>query len=340
MATNSIVRIPGDYILTAKNGGIVLDVASTSSVYAANPGAVTIYGDLNVIGSTTAIASTNTNITDNIIFLNSGETNTYVSSGYSGIAISRGSASTLTNAAYLIFNDTRSWAYDNFASFRGVWELATASSSTNFYGTALQVSAIRIDQGTTFLNFLGKENPLAVLNVRGTTNYEQQVLDDDDIPNKKYVDDRFFIGNELARKLQVGKTYVEINDDSVVPSDPYYSPVNRIQAALGTSTNVVFKLEGTSALVQGLTISDTNISVNTGRFTENMTISAVGTGTVRVSGPLGLRYSGRQQPVSNFTHVYSTATVGGGGTGLFFVNTDRQDELVSRKRAIIYGIIF
>ena len=340
MATNSIVRVPGDYILTAKSGGIVLDVSSTSTIYAANPGTVTIYGNLDVIGSSTTVESTNTNITDNIIFLNGGETNNYVTKGYSGIAISRGSVSTLTNAAYLLFNDTRYWAYDNVLSFRGVWELATAAGAQNFYGTALQVSAIRIDAGTNFLNFLGKENPLAMLNVRGTTNYEQQVLDDDDIPNKKYVDDRFFVGNELARKLKVGNTFVEINDNSVVPSDPYYSATNRIKAVLGTSTNVVFQLEGTSALVQGLTISDTNISVNAGRFTENMTISAVGTGTVRVNGPIGLRYSGGQEAILNHTHVYSTSTVGGGGTGLFFVNTARQDELVSRKRAIIYGIIF
>jgi hypothetical protein len=38
--------------------------------------------------------------------------------------------------------------------------------------------------------------------------------------------------------------------------------------------------------------------------------------------------------------LYSTATISGGGTGVYFINGNTQDELVSRRRSIIYGIIF
>jgi len=341
MPTTSIVRVPGDYLVIAKNGGIVFDLTSTSTIVSANTGTVTIYGDLNVIGSTTYVATTNTNITDNLIYLNAGETNTYVTKGRAGIAIDRGfGVNTTTGIASIIFDDTRTWAYDNVALYRGVWELDAATTSLGKFGSALQLNAIRVDPSLNFLNIFGKENPTAVMNVRGTLNYEQRVLDDDDIPNKKYVDDRASVSNELARKLQVGNTYVEINDSDVVPSDPYFNVIRSISAYLGTNTNRVFRLEGISAQVQGLLINDTNIQVLAGRSSNDLQLTPVGTGTVIVNAGLGLRHTGDVYEEPNMTHIYSTSTVGGGGTGVYFTAINRSDEFVSRKRAIIYGIIF
>jgi len=54
---------------------------------------VTVSGDLNVEGTLTAINTTNTTISDNIIVLNEGETGAGISSGSSGIEIDRGSES-------------------------------------------------------------------------------------------------------------------------------------------------------------------------------------------------------------------------------------------------------
>lgn len=53
---------------------------------------LTVSGNLTVQGTTTSIETTNTNITDNIIELNSGETGTGVTLGTSGIEIDRGLA--------------------------------------------------------------------------------------------------------------------------------------------------------------------------------------------------------------------------------------------------------
>ena len=82
-----IVRVSGDYQVQTKNGGILLDALNDGFVgnRSATPGAVTVYGNLDVLGNTTYIESTNTNVLDNVLFLNAGETNGYVSAGISGI---------------------------------------------------------------------------------------------------------------------------------------------------------------------------------------------------------------------------------------------------------------
>ena len=109
---------------------------------------------------------------------------------------------------------------------------------------------------------------------------------------------------------------------------------------LGTSTNVVFRLEDTDAEIQGLYLSDTNITVKSSRSSESIRISAYNTGTVEIASALSLANINPPSVKPYHTNVYSTATIGGGGTGVYFVNTQLSDELVSRRRAIIYGLIF
>lgn len=340
MGTSSIVRTPGDYVIFAPNGGVVIDVNNpTTTIRPPNTGTVTIYGNLDVIGGTTFIETTNTNITDNILVLNNGETANYVSLGTAGLLISRSVDANTGSAATFLFNDTEYWQYDNLTSTRGIWELGVGDG-VGPKPSAIRISAIRIGGQQNFLNLFGQDNPNAMLNVRGTLDYETRVNDDDDIPNKKYVDDRFYTGNETTKKLQVGKSFVKINDNSVGISDPYYFQSNKIFAALGTSTNIVFKLEGITALIQGITITDAVVTVNEGRSSPDLTLTPASTGTVQITSSVSLTNVNKPKPIRSSTQVYSTSTVGGGGTGLYYVNTNNTDELVSRKRSIIYGIIF
>ena len=65
-----------------------------------------IYGDLTVQGTTTSINTTDTEITDNILLLNQGETGSGVSKGTSGIEIARGS---LFNASWKWNEVTGRW---------------------------------------------------------------------------------------------------------------------------------------------------------------------------------------------------------------------------------------
>ena len=62
--TTDVLRVSGDYVVEAKS-------STTTSVTIDTPLTI-VTGNLNVLGSFTNITSTNTNITDNIIVLNSG----------------------------------------------------------------------------------------------------------------------------------------------------------------------------------------------------------------------------------------------------------------------------
>ena len=111
--------------------------------------------------------------------------------------------------------------------------------------------------------------------------------------------------------------------------------------ALGTSTSIAFKLEGSTALIQGITVDNNEIRVNGGTSRKDLILTPYSnSGTVIVNSGVCLTNSNAPTARSRHTEIWSTSTVGGGGTGLYFVNTVQSDELVSKKRAIIYGIIF
>ena len=329
--TTDVLKVPGDYKIIAKNGNVIFDLTGATT------GTVQIFGNLDIIGQVSQIESVITVIDDPIITLNYGDPGTTITNGRSGIEVARDTNDPLRSAT-LLMDDTLTFTDDFGNTHVGVWdfqsELESAAIRTNF---------VRMDPAnTSTLVLLGNgDNAYSVVSVRGTIDYELQVLHDDDIPNKKYVDSAFYAGTNLAKKLQVGNSFVEINDSSVPFSDPYYSPFDQIFAALGTSTNIVFKLEGNEALIQGLTISDNTIEVNSS--STNLILDPKPGNNVLITSPLSLQEQTTATiptPVVNETVIYYQEPAGGGGTGLYFVNTVRSDELVSRRRAIIYGIIF
>ena len=88
-------RIIGNYTLTNKETAGANVIISTGTLF--------IDGNLQIGGNSQSISHTNTDITDNIIILNKGETSAGVSSPYvSGLQIDRGS---LTNVS-LRWNDS------------------------------------------------------------------------------------------------------------------------------------------------------------------------------------------------------------------------------------------
>jgi len=335
--STDVLKVSGNYLLDAKNGDVTINVTNQT---AAHTGTVTIIGNLDVIGQTTQIESIDSRIKDNILILNSGETNEYVTLGTSGILIARGHSDTLPTAATLLYNDDSSWSLNTVQDPRqGIFEFSSA-----LQGSAIQVNAIRVDiASTSTLNILGRENTNCVINVIGTTDYETRVLHDDDIPNKKYVDQAVYSGSDTAKRLLVGRTTMRLADSSVAFSDPFYGPSSKIYASIDTSTNVVFRLEGTEAQIQGLTINDNVIQVNTA--TNDLILQPPANKSVKVAASLKLQKlsSGNIASIVAETDqdtLYYSGTPGGGGTGIYYVNTNQRDELVSRRRAIIFGIIF
>jgi hypothetical protein len=329
--TTDVLKVTGDYLLDARNGDFTVNLSNS-----VHTGTMTVVGNLNVIGQTTQIETVDSRIKDNILVLNSGETNDYVTLGTSGLLIARGNSDQIPNAATLFYNDDSVWTVDpSEPSVRGVFEFKSAQA-----GSAISVNAIRIDTASTSsLSILGADNPNSVISVIGTVDYETRVVHDDHIPNKKYVDQAIYLGTDIARRLQVGDSFLQIVDDSVDFSDPFYGPSSKIWAALNTSSNVVFRLEGSEAQIQGLTINDNILQVNTS--TSDLVLQPQTGQAVKVSSALKLqKITTTPSPELNHDTLYYNGTPGGGGTGLYYVNNSSTDELVSRKRAIIYGIIF
>jgi hypothetical protein len=334
--TTDVLKLPGNYkVATLPGGSITLDVGGTST-----NGTVVIDGNLTVLGVQTIINSTNASITDNIIILNSGETNNNpegeVTLGSSGFMVARGFSDATTSAAFLLYDDTfnKSGLELPEIGLQGIWKFG----SDNKYGQMIQVQGILTDPTFTELGFLGSYNKNAVLSVKGTSNYVDNVVDDDHIPNKAYVD-RVLNSTEIAQKLQVGDSFIEINDPAVSTSSKYYSSVPIIKAALGTSTNIAFTLQGSDARFASLTLSGNRIQVNTGT-TATIILDPSANGTIQMNGNFRFQQSPPLASTASYTGIYSTSTVGGGGTGLYFVNTNNTDELVSRRRSIVYSIIF
>lgn len=111
-------------IVKRTNANLVIqtprDVSSNITLDSDN---IVVRGNLNVLGNTTQITTVNTNIKDNIIVLNDGETGAGVTAGTAGIQINRGSSA---NVALLWNENLDQWqlttdgsTYSNIASTSG-----------------------------------------------------------------------------------------------------------------------------------------------------------------------------------------------------------------------------
>jgi hypothetical protein len=332
-----VLKVSGSYLLDAGQGDITLNVTNSIST-----GTVNIIGNLNVIGTTAQIQSIDSSIKDNILVLNSGETaNPGITLGTSGIMISRGNNDDPTLAAYMLYDETGNgvWSGPGGELHQGTFVFSSAGG-----GSAIRVNAIRIDSNTTStLHLLGVDSGDALVTVSGQVGYAGRVRlgnDPNAIPNKQYVDEALYAGTDIAKRLQVGNSSLRMTDNSLSQLDPYYDISNRLFAALGTSTNVVFDLFDNTLRLVGLTIDSTVITANTA---DDIVLQPLSGNAVVIKETLKLGQrttSTTVVPDANIDTIYYSETVGGGGTGLYYVNTNQSDELVSRRKAIIYGIIF
>ena len=169
MAKNVVTD--GDYrIKTADSGTIYLDTGNQI-------GQVYMTGNLVVKGTTTQVDATDLNLKDNIIQVNSGEQGAGVTLGTAGIQVDRGS---LVDTQF-VFDESVSWNDPVTQTIKtGGFKLR----DTNGGNIGLEVRSIATGGGDLYLINAGT----GVISVSGTNQYENQITDDDDIPNKKYVD--------------------------------------------------------------------------------------------------------------------------------------------------------
>ena len=315
---SKVVRVQdGDYkIVTQLNGTITLDTGNQI-------GQVIVTGDLLVQGNTTTVESETMTVKDNIIYLNYGETGAGVSLGTAGISIERGSAADVS----LFFDETT----DTFRFIDALGNLVP-----------LQSNYITSGNGDLRL-FTGVGT--GVISVTGTVNYENNVTDDDDIPNRKFLTDyvlasggvalvdRFYSYSGATQLNTGGRAYDTAAGD---PSSRVSFEVDGIVVAEITTAGI--------GVVGGAIIDEIAITENfitTTNSNNNLELRASGTGVVLIDDVLGLNNQGADPAsTSGMNKIYSKGTVGTGGTGVYFKNTTQSGELISSKKALLYALLF
>ena len=216
--SGAVKRLNSDYkIKVPDSGTIILDTGS-------NVGQVFITGNLNVQGNSTTINTTNMNIEDNIIVLNRGELGSSISEVYSGIEVDRG-----TNA-----DGNGQWVWDESKTWVDPWLATTRSGLWVSKTTSGQVNGILTNSIETLgLKLALISKGFGVITVEGTNNYEEQVInyndvlqafDDDYIPNIKAVIDKidYQILNAPSDKIKRDDTQVIVYDNNLEARITYF----------------------------------------------------------------------------------------------------------------------
>lgn len=135
--------------------------------------------------------------------------------------------------------------------------------------------------------------------------------------------------NVVSLRWNESGDYWELTNDGST-----FSPIQTVAGSGAFLENVVEDL--TPQLGGDLDVNGSQITSASGG---DVVITADGSGQVKVNKSLSLQDQSAPSSTSGYTKVYSN-TPGGGGSGVYFVNTTASDELVSKTKAIVYSLIF
>jgi len=352
------LNVDGDYKLNVTDGGtITLDTG-------ADQGRVVVTGDLEVQGTTTTIDTSTLLIEDRIITINrngfdqSGNISDIGGQRVAGIEVDRGNSD-----AYWVFDDNIVTA----APGSGAWVGRIGNSGSS--GTIVGIRTTAINTGGADLNLISQGT--GIVTVQGTNDYEEQifaytgggvdfsgnpVVEPDALVNAKGVADYvsgFFTGRfqDTIESGITSPTKVEVKDEEVT----------------GLESRIIFTIDNSEAAnfynnrveLQHIRIVDTTIETTSSN--SDLVLSAPGAGSVKVDDTLLLTSvphadddgTGSPFPNQGFDSdtdnpdapedgikIYAKSE-GPAGTSLFFVNSNEtQDELVSKKKSILFSMIF
>jgi hypothetical protein len=346
------LRVNGDYNIRAGDGAkITLDTGP-----AASGGSVRVTGNLVVEGDTFNISTTNLTIEDNIISLNTGEVGPGVSLVYSGIEIERGNTSSITpqnNASFLYDESTDSWILAH----------GSAPGPFNFDASSLRLKQILTNSTTDSGDLTLIGTGTGVAKVIGTDNYENQVTHDDDLPNKKYVDDSI-LNNPTFQIVapQSQDTKVVIADKEITPNTS--GTAGSLAYFTATTTHSTYGESAVSIIVDNLLVGqfyanrfeigdleigggpDRNEITSRASITnENIYVRTQGTGKLQTNYAIQVENIGViPSYVSNSVLLYA-ASPSIGTTGLYFVNDSAEvakqnGELISKNKALLFSMLF
>jgi hypothetical protein len=352
-------QVNGDYNIKVKDGGTIkLDTGPS--------GDTVITGNLTVQGDVTSVSTTNLEIEDRIITLNDGENGPGVSNdgfgSYSGIEIDRGTYvdSTAVPRAAFVWNESNPGftTEEDPASASGYWQIVTGSSETSygFSDSNLKLRRILTDASTDSGDLTLIGTGTGVVKVAGTTNYRLQVTDNDDIPNKDYVD--FSILNNPTFQIRAPSqdTRVIIADKDVLPniastggSLAFYQnatgrPISTdgaVESGIGflVDNALTATFYSNRVVLQSLEIVDSEIRHDSSN--ENIFINTNGTGKLQTNYAIQLDNNAVSPAFVSGSHVIYSRLQSTGKSGIYFVNTENtRDELVSKNRALLFSMLF
>ena len=346
------LRVNGDYNIRAGDGAkITLDTGP-----AVSGGSVRVTGNLVVEGDTFNVSTTNLNIEDNIISLNTGEVGPGVSLIYSGIEIQRGdtsAASPQNNASFLYDESTDSWILAH----------GTAPGPFNFDASSLRLKQILTNSTTDAGDLTLIGTGTGVVKVIGTINYEDQITHDDDLPNKKYVDDAILNNPTFQIAApQSQDTKVVIADKDISPNDA--SEPGSLAYFAATTTHSTNGESAVSVIVDGALVGqfyanrfeigdieigggpDRNEITSRASITnENIYVRTQGTGKLQTNYAMQLEKIGTVPGYVSDNVLLYAAAPSIGTTGVYFVNDSAEaakqnGELISKNKALVFSMLF
>lgn len=325
-------------------------------------GKVTITGNLDVLGTTTTVQTNNMQIEDNILLLNRGETNAFVTERVSGIEIDRSATplgqtvpNTSLNNAQLLFDEDRLWLDTQDAILKGGLFVFKRGD-----GKLLGIQTNSITANGYSLNLLGNDiTGTAVVHVNGADDYEERVLNytlpgfpprnDDTIPNIRAVVDYVneYFNTSPPFKIQDSRVVdgiIELSD-SILEIKDFDS--DGVPSQLVLTLDDVLNTTWYTDRIEAHSIRWSNSAITGLGFSTDLVISNPGTGSVKIDDSLKLSLQGLNPAVATDGIKIYAKDESVGGTGLFFVNTQSsdenvttRDELVSRRKALAFSMIF
>ena len=336
-----------DYrVCVQQSGNIILDTGN-------NVGLVTITGDLVVNGEMTTINTTNLAVEDNIITLNTGEDPDHfgITLTVSGFEIERGSA---LNAQFLFDESIEHYDFASASRIPGTFSCRLEDGSIS----NLQLSGMTIDPNVNFA--FDMQDTTKTLRIVGSSDYSSLVVNDNDIPNKKFINDYVSAGLIVPGMADVDRIYFA--DNGIEKS--------RVQAT--NIEGVIFAIDG----VNEATLTSNGFTVHHGpglgginifnnvitNYSDTLTLRAT-TNFVEVDAVLKLDHQSvfDNTPAVGVSKIYSRGSLTAlnqtpGNTGIFISNAvtsdsvnwnpdsssyiTGKDELVSKNRALLFSMIF
>lgn len=342
-----------DYKIKVRSNGLENSSGTVTLDVGDNTGRVIVTGDLLVYGETTTVQSTTVTITDPVIVVNNqlgvdgqpfGD-GINTPTGEAGIEIGRGTASPAR-----IFFDENLWWYDN--------QTNTNKEGAFVFKIGSLLSGIRTNSITTNnkdqnLNLLGPSprpgetgTGSAVISVRGVSDYAErinykltrpvnpsQAEYEESIPNVKWVNGALtaYFDNNPPQFIQRGDSILRIFDTSESDLE------TKLELKLNNVVNATYKID--QFTVQDFKLS--NGTIETLSLGNDLVLRSAGSGSVTIDDNLKMTLQAQDPAqVSGSIKLYAKEETYG-GTGIYFVNSgNTRDEIMSRRKAIAYSMIF